>query len=154
MKYSEKFGYSVPAVPTDFINLSSDFEYEQTTLSTGKKLLFVKNHSSHFQEAIDTCASHGGLILLPAPEETSELITFMTLMKNSGFFASSPVAWLRVLNVGAPSTQTWVDALDNSPLDFDGPGDGITGYAYNYNTHGHLSKLFLQVAPYLENIFR
>ena len=129
-------------MPTDFINLSSDFEYEQTTLSTGKKLLFVKNYSSHYQEAVDTCASHGGLVLLPAEAETQELIAFMTLMKNNGSFASSPVAWLRTFNVAAPGGQDWVDALDNSALAFDGPGDGIQGYSYNYNTHAYLSKLF------------
>ena len=105
--------------------------------------MFIKNYASYYEEAVDTCASHGGLVILPAEEETAEFINFMQLQLANNNFVTSPTAILRVLNLDAPSGQNWVDGLDNSPLAFSGPNGGITGYAYNQNTHGFLSKLFL-----------
>ena len=105
--------------------------------------MFIKNYASYYEEAVDTCASHGGLVILPAEEETAEFINFMQLQLANNNFVTSPTAILRVLNLDAPSGQNWVDGLDNSPLAFSGPNGGITGYAYNQNTHGFLSKSFL-----------
>ena len=122
------------------MNLAADREYDQTTLSSGKKLLFIKNHASHYQEAVDTCASHGGLILLPTQDESPEVKAFLRLQVANDAFEFSSVAWLRAKNIGAPSSQVWVDALDDSPLVWDGENGGIFDYSYDYQTHAYIGK--------------
>ena len=60
------------------------------------------------------------------------------------------------LNIGYPTSQTWVDARDNSPLGWDGDfsdvggNRGIWDYASNNASHGFMGKLLYIQADFRE----
>ena len=130
-----QFCYSVP---DGFTNLdvqpdgpTNGEEYLQTTLSTGKRLLFASYQESTYEQAEEICSSRGAEIVLPTEDENIQVRDFLRLGPRD------KVAFVRVVNLGAPAYQNWVDPKDNSQLEWDGDhsniggNPGITEYSYD-----------------------
>ena len=134
-------------MPAGFTNLHQSLlydnqEYIQTTISSGKRLLFISNLAADYETAADVCSRHGADILLPSEAENDEVKEFLRVQEWAGNFQRSPFAWLRVLNLDAPTGQRWVDAKTNEPLRWDGTEGGLLSSSYESNglLHDHASN--------------
>ena len=137
--------------PAGFTNLGvhpDGQEYQQRTLSSGKRLLYASYQRSTYQQAEEICASHGAEILLPTEDENTEVRDFLRETRFAATGGNS-VAFVRVANLGAPSFQNWVDAKNLSPLAWDGDRShlggnaGIWDYSYDTATRGFIGNLQL-----------
>ena len=132
--------------------LQAHQEYIQTTISSGKRLLFISKLAADYETAADVCSSHGADILLPTEAENDEVREFLRVQEWAGNFERMPFAWLRVLNLDAPTGQRWVDAKTREPLTWDGTHGGLlsssesNGFLYdhasNSNSRARIGKLF------------
>ena len=140
-------------MPAGFTNLHQSLlydnqEYIQTTISSGKRLLFISNLAADYETAADVCSRHGADILLPAEAENDEVKEFLRVQEWAGNFqrVESPFAWLRVLNLDVPTGQRWVDAKTNEPLTWDGGEGGLLSSSYEPN-----DPLFLDFQDHASN---
>jgi len=132
------------SVPAGFTNLAADAQ--ERTLSTGKRVLYASYERKFYEEAVDICASHGAEIVLPiSQQENIEVRDFLRETRdNHGPDVNILGAFVRVANIGYPSSMNWVDARDQSALVWDGDfsdvggNKGITDYAGNNHSHGFM----------------
>ena len=133
-----KYNYLVPNDFTNLVTLSDGQEYHQTTLSSGKRLLFISNLPVNYQQAVETCSSHGADVFLPIDQaENDDVVSFLTSLdvNSRNFNRGYPLAWLRAVKLESG----WVDAKTNEPLVYDGPDDGRFGGLFNWPYGEHLN---------------
>ena len=119
---------------TNLVPLATGQEYYQTTLSSGKKILFISSSATTYQGAVDTCSSHGADVLLPIDQaENDDVMAFLQIHWEARHFGLySPIAWMRIIRTDRDSS--WVDAKTDEPLVYDGPEGrfgGLNNWPYD-----------------------
>ena len=89
--------------------------------------------AANYDKAYEICSRHGAEILLPTEAENDEVKEFLRVQEWAGNFQRSPFAWLRLINLDAPTGQRWVDARTREPLTWDGAEGGLLSSSYESN---------------------